>query len=39
MAGGRGAPKCPIRGPESSARISERRSEFNGGGLCQPVAI
>ena len=30
---GRGtAPECPIRRPKSSAHISERRSEFNGGG-------
>src|SRR5674476_1255267 len=31
-AGGRSAPDCPIRRSESSARISERRPEFNGGG-------
>ncbi len=32
MGGGRSAPECPIRCPELSARISERRPEFNGGG-------
>jgi hypothetical protein len=31
MAGGGTAPECPIPRPKSSARISERRSEFNGG--------
>ena len=31
-AGRPGGPECLIRRPESSARISERRPEFNGGG-------
>jgi hypothetical protein len=32
MAAGHSALECPIHRPESNARISERRPEFNGGG-------
>jgi hypothetical protein len=39
MAGRDIAPECPIRRPKSSARISERRSEFNGGGLCPSIGF
>ena len=31
-AAGHRAPECPVHRPELSARISERRPEFNGGG-------
>jgi hypothetical protein len=39
LADGCSVPECPIRHPESSARISERRSEFNGGGCCRSDRI
>ena len=35
MEGGHRAPECPMCGPESSARISERGPEFNGRGRRQ----
>jgi len=38
-AGRPGGPECLIRRPESSARISEARSEFNGGGQAGPALL